>query len=263
MAPSCRRGGGALPRALVHRPALRGLRPSAVSPRFGGKCFHIRPFPATTTSLWIWAATPLVGASFVLILTLLVTLLKWCLVGRIRAGTYPLHGAFYVRNWLLDRLLALSLDVIGGVHATLYVPSWYRALGAKVGKMGDLSTAMSTTLDLLELASGSTIADEVTLGPPHIEGGWMTVRETRLGRRAFVGNSGVVPTGTVLGDESLVGVLSLAPQDRTQATEPRASWLGSPPILLPRRQPSAQFTEERTYCPPSSGGRGARSSCSA
>src|SRR2546422_1916202 len=30
---------------------------------------------------------------------------SWLLVGRIRAGTYPVHGAFYVRNWIVEQLL--------------------------------------------------------------------------------------------------------------------------------------------------------------
>jgi len=44
------------------------------------------------------AAVPFVGASFVLLLTTGLVLFKWLLVGRVRAGTYPVHGAFYGRK---------------------------------------------------------------------------------------------------------------------------------------------------------------------
>jgi hypothetical protein len=48
------------------------------------------------------AAVPPVGASFLLLLTSGMVLLKWLLVGRVRAGTYPVHGGFYVRKWIVD-----------------------------------------------------------------------------------------------------------------------------------------------------------------
>ena len=75
-----------------------------------------------------------------------------------------------------------------------------------------------------------------------IEGGWLTVARTRLGRRAFVGNSAVVPGGVELGDGSLVGVLSLAPALNSESAKPGATWLGSPPLLLPRREASTGFS---------------------
>ncbi len=194
------------------------------------------------------AAIPWVGASFVLLLTGGTVLLKWLLVGRVRPGLYPLHGGFYVRNWAVDQTMALSLDLIGPIYATLYVTPWYRALGARVGKAVELSTAMSTTPDLLDIGDECTIADEVSLGAAHIEGGWMRLAPTRLGRRAFLGNSAILPAGYELGDGSLVGVLSLTPKV-PDSLEPQASWLGSPPVRLPRRQPSEGFSEERTFRP--------------
>ena len=104
--------------------------------------------------------------------------------------------------------------------------------------------------DLLEIGDGGTVADEASLGAGRVEGGWMTVAPTRVGSRAFVGNSAVVPAGADLGDGSLVGVLSLAPLGPEGGARPGAGWLGSPPRLLPRREASACFTEGRTYCPP-------------
>ncbi len=196
------------------------------------------------------AAAPLVGASFVLFLTVETVALKWLLAGRVRPGTYPVHGRFYIRKWIVDKLLALSLDIIGPIHATLYLAPWYRALGAKLGRLVELSTATSTTPDLLELGDGCTIADEVSLGSPRIERGWMTLARTRLDRRVFLGNSAVIPAGVEMGEGSLVGVLSIAPSDRAEAAKTHTSWLGSPARLLPRRQPSAGFCEERTYSPP-------------
>ena len=194
------------------------------------------------------AATPLVGASFVLALTTGTTLLKWLLLGRVRAGTYPLHGWFYMRKWIIDQLLAVSLETAGSLHATLYLAPWYRALGAELGNFVELSTATSMTPDLLAIGNGGTVADEASLGSAHVEGGWVTLKPTRLGQRAFVGNGAVIPQGTAMGDNSLVGVLSIAPSP-DKAARAGASWLGSPPISLPRRQPSKEFPVQTTYAP--------------
>lgn len=196
-----------------------------------------------------FAAAPLVGGSFVLLLIAEVVLFKWLLVGRVRPGVYRVDGPFYLRYWCVEQLRALSLDLLGPLHSTVYLAPWYRALGARLGRFVELSTATSTSPDLLEIDDGGTVADEASLGTPHIEGGWMKVMPTRLGRRAFVGNSGMLPGGAMLGDGSLVGVLSMAPAV-DQAAKTNCSWLGSPPILLPRRGVSEGFSEERTYTPP-------------
>lgn len=77
----------------------------------------------------------------------------------------------------------------------------------------------------------------------------MTLAPVSIGQRGFVGNGAVIPPGTSLGDRSLVGVLSISPSGLDGSTQSDASWFGSPPILLPRRQPSKQFPEKTTYLP--------------
>src|SRR5258708_29199620 len=134
------------------------------------------------TEPWLYLSVlPLVGASFVVILTAQAVVLKWLLVGNVKSGIYPVHGGFYIRNWIVEQLLRISLEHAGQLHATLYVASWYRALGMEIGKFVELSTACSTTPDLIHLQNGCTIADEASIGSPHIERGWMTVAPVRLG----------------------------------------------------------------------------------
>ncbi len=195
------------------------------------------------------AAVPLVGATFTILIMLEVVVAKWLLVQRVKPGTYRVHGSFYVRNWLVEQLYSLSLDLTAQLRATLYLAPWFKALGAKLGRNVELSTATTPTPDLLTIEEGATIADEVNLGPSRVENGWMTVAPTKIGKRAFVGNSAVVPAGTTVGENSLLGVLTLPPLDPIQASQPGGSWLGSPPVQLQYRQPSPSFSEERTYQP--------------
>ncbi|TMI58586.1 amino acid adenylation domain-containing protein [Candidatus Bathyarchaeota archaeon] len=195
------------------------------------------------------AAVPLVGATFSILIMLEVVVAKWLLVQRVKPGTYRVHGSFYIRNWLVEQLYALSLDLTAQLRATLYLAPWFKALGAKLGRNVELSTAATPTPDLLTIEEGATIADEVDLGPSRVENGWMTIAPTKIGKRAFVGNSAVVPAGTTIGENSLLGVLTLPPQDPSQASEPGGSWLGNPPVQLPHREPSTSFSEKRTYQP--------------
>jgi non-ribosomal peptide synthetase-like protein len=196
-----------------------------------------------------YLAVPIAGASFIAFLTAEVALLKWLLIGRARPGKYPVHGWFYLRNWIVEQLLALCVDVAGPLHATLYIKPWYRVLGVKLGRFVEFSTAATTTPDLLEIQEDVTIADEVSLGAARVEAGWLTLAPTKLGQRTFVGNNAVIPAGTTLADDSLVGVLTIAPSTQRQNSRRGATWLGSPPILLPRRQPSPGFSEQRTFRP--------------
>ncbi len=198
---------------------------------------------------WVYVSLlPMIGATFVLFLTIQVVIFKWLLVGRVKAGIYPVHGGFYIRNWIVDQLLRLSLDHAGQLHATLHVARWYRALGMKIGAMVELSTAASTTPDLIHLEEGCTIADEVSLGSPHVERGWMTLASVRMGYRSFAGNSAVIPSGINVGDHSLIGVLSITPK-REEAARANETWFGSPAILFPKREPSIGYAEEKTYKP--------------
>ena len=75
-------------------------------------------------------------------------------------------------------------------------------------------------------------------------GGWIYAATTTVGRRAFLGNSGITQPGRRVPDDGLVAVLSAAPPKAKRGS----SWLGSPPMRL-RRRP-AEADAARTYEPP-------------
>jgi non-ribosomal peptide synthetase-like protein len=194
-------------------------------------------------------ASPVVAASFIALLCLEIVLVKRLVVGRVRAGRYDIWSGFVLRKWLFDRAMALSLEVLGGLYATLFLNPWLRLIGVTVGKNAEVSTAFSIVPDLTHLGDGAFIADCVSLGIPRIARGWVELQDTRIGERAFIGNSAVVGGGVSVGKDSLVGCLSSAPRDPAVSTETGASWFGSPPIALPQRQVSAAFPATETYRP--------------
>ncbi len=198
---------------------------------------------------WPFALAPVAACSFVWLIGVLILAAKWTLLGRVRAGSHPLHGWFYLRHWFVDRLLHLSLDLLGPLYATLWFNPWYRMLGAKVGPLAEVSTASDTSPDQVRIGAGAFIADAVCLGPARIVAGRIVIEPVAVGERAFIGNSAVLPSGSMVGARALVGVLSRPPADGRMP--PDSSWLGSPAIHLPQRQGDVQPADPgRTYAPP-------------
>jgi non-ribosomal peptide synthetase-like protein len=193
--------------------------------------------------------SPLLATGFVVSMCLQIAVLKWLLIGRVRAGKIQVFSLAYVRHWLADQLMQLSLDVVNPIYATLFLNPWYRLLGVRLGPRAEISTASSISHDLLQVGEESFIADAVSLGAPRIHRGVLSLEETVIGRRAFVGNSAVIPSGTTLGDGVLVGVLSVPPRDPADARQTDSSWFGTPAVFLPQRQISGQYDEGSTFRP--------------
>ncbi len=198
---------------------------------------------------WYLLAAPVVGLSFVVLLALEIVVLKWLLLGRVKAGSYPLFGWFAWRKWLVDKLLELSIDVLGPLYATIYLVPWYRMLGAKIGRRAEVSTASFISPDLLDLGEESFIADAVSLGAARVEKNVLRVGGCRVGNRSFIGNSALLPPDSTVGDNCLVGCQSTLPPDRKLAAKEDTDWLGSPGFSLPRRQQSKGFADETTFNP--------------
>ena len=199
---------------------------------------------------WYLFLSPFTAFSFVLLLALEIAAVKWLLLGRVKAGRYSLHGLFYLRKWFVDQTLRLSLDVLGPLYASIYLPPWYRLLGAKLGKGVEVSTASFIAPDLLSVAEEGFIADAVSLGAERVRDGYVIVAGNHIGRRSFIGNSAVLPPGAVIGDSCLIGCLSVPPADAADATRADTTWMGSPAIFLPQRQTSTAFGEDQTFHPP-------------
>jgi amino acid adenylation domain-containing protein len=198
---------------------------------------------------WYLLLAPLVGLSFVVLLALEIAVVKWVLLGRVKPGRHALHSFYYLRKWFADQTLDLSLDTLGPLYASVYLTPWYKLLGAKLGHGAEVSTASFISPDLLSIGDESFIADSVSLGAPRVRDGFMTLGHNHIGKRSFIGNSAMLPPGTVIGDSVLIGCLSAPPPDPADALREDTTWMGSPPIFLPQRQKNTAFPEETTFHP--------------
>ena len=190
----------------------------------------------------------LVGVLFVIILAVMISILKWVLLGNIKEGVYPVNSHFYHKKWFFDQLMKLSLQVLGTLYTTLYLQIWFKMLGVKMGKRVEISTVEFISPDLLVTGDECFLADSVSVGASIVRNGYIRIAKTYIGNRTFVGNSAVISPDSHLGDDVLVGVLSKV-SEKDLPLKNGTSWFGSPAVYLPKRDINRDFSAERTYKP--------------
>jgi non-ribosomal peptide synthetase-like protein len=197
--------------------------------------------------VWLFLASPLT-AFFIILLTLFeIILLKRILMYRIKPGVYSTYSFYYVRKWAADNIVYISLQVLHTLYATLYTIPFLKALGAKIGKRVEVSTVTHISPELFEVGDGSFFADASMAGTPKVYNNHVIYDRIKIGSRTFIGNSAIVPISTDIGDDCLIGVMSIPP-DKTK-TENGTSWLGTPAMFLHKRDVNKDFSDKTTYNP--------------
>ncbi|MFJ2864307.1 Pls/PosA family non-ribosomal peptide synthetase [Kitasatospora sp. NPDC087314] len=161
----------------------------------------------------------------------------------LRPGFHPAHGRVAYCAWAVTRLGDTARRTLFPFYASLFTPVWLRLLGAKVGRRVEASTVLALP-GLMRVDDGAFLADDTLVAPYELRAGWLHIGPAHVGRRSFVGNSGIVGPGRKLPDNSLVGVLSDTPAHAPEGS----SWLGRPAFALPRV--AAAGGDARTYDPP-------------
>ncbi|MFF2848716.1 Pls/PosA family non-ribosomal peptide synthetase [Streptomyces sp. NPDC058001] len=179
------------------------------------------------------------GLAYALLLLIAVRLLS---IG-LRPGTHPAHSRTGWQAWTVSQLMDLSRETLFPLYAGLITPVWLRLLGMKIGRRAEVSTVLALP-SLTTVGEGAFLADDTLTAPFELGGGWMRIGRAEIGRRAFLGNSGMTAPGRSVPDGGLVGVLSATPKKAKKGS----SYLGLPPVRLPRS--SADGDQSRTYEPP-------------
>ncbi len=165
---------------------------------------------------------------------LLIALIRWSVLPRVRSGTYSIFSGLYVRKWTVALATEVTLETLSSLFATLFMRAWYRLMGASIGHGAEISTNLSGRYDIVGIGAGNFIADEVVYGDEDIRRGWMYLEPVETGARVFVGNDAVVPPGARIPDGVLIGIKSKPPANELMSEGD--TWFGSPPIKLPSRQ---------------------------
>ncbi|MEU4338455.1 Pls/PosA family non-ribosomal peptide synthetase [Micromonospora lupini] len=213
----------------------------------------VAALPAIALLGWTLAVRPTVGAvlaavavatvAYVVGYALLVLGAVRALSIGLRAGHHPVQGRVAWQVWTTERLMGMARVGLFPLYASLFTPVWLRLLGAKVGRGVEASTVLALPA-MTTVADGAFLADDTMVATYELSHGWLRVAPARIGKQAFLGNSGMAAPGRSVPKRGLVGVLSSAPFKAKKGS----SWLGAPPMPLRRTVEAADTS--RTFDPP-------------
>ncbi|PVW04869.1 amino acid adenylation protein [Microbacterium sp. Gd 4-13] len=188
--------------------------------------------------VWLVPAVLAVGVVFAGSVVVLVRVLSIAL----REGVHPVRSRVAWQAWTIERLLDASRTILFPLYSSLFTPVWLRMLGARVGRDVEASTVLLIP-SMARIEDGAFLADDTMVASYELHSGWLRIGPVRIGKRAFLGNSGMAAPGHRVPRDGLVAVLSSAPIKAKAGS----SWLGSPAVRL--RRLSAAGDESRTYRP--------------
>jgi non-ribosomal peptide synthetase-like protein len=180
--------------------------------------------------LWsLLVEVPLLVATYLLSYALVVGAIARCLSRLVRPGWHRYESATTWALWLTESLMTGTRTVLFPLYASLLTRPWLRLVGVRVGKRTEVSNAVKLN-HLVKLGATSFVTDDVVFASTRVRDGWLYVSPIEVGDRSFLGNSAILGTGTKLGNDCLVGVLSSPPTSSAEGT----SWFGLPALELPR-----------------------------
>ena len=174
------------------------------------------------------------------ILIALTLRLVWRLV---QPGWYDEHAPVGWALWFGEELKQSSSTLLFPLYASLYTRPWFRLMGLKVGRGTEIS--VTTGLNpLVSFGELSQCTDDIGFCGVRSRDGWIAVEPIEIGDHTFLGPGSILRGGTQLGNDSLLGVMTLSPRRPEDGT----SWLGVPALELPRVPDATDAS--RTVNPP-------------
>jgi acetyltransferase-like isoleucine patch superfamily enzyme len=152
------------------------------------------------------------------------------LCGMTSTTTFKLNDSRFSRHWCAKMLYDETGTILRPLQGTMFLPYLYRLFGARVGHNVEISSSDNVEPHHMVLQSGSFVADSVVVASGKVKDGCISFDTVKLEKRSFVGNGSVLPIGTILPEDSLVALQSIAPQ----SSEPGSSHMGSRPIEIQR-----------------------------
>lgn len=190
----------------------------------------------------LWAVPVAAAVWFLANMVLTVAIVRLLGLG-LTEGYYRVRSLTGWRVWATERVLDMARDLLFPLYASLFTPVWLRLLGAKVGRNVEASTVLLLP-SMTTVGDGAFLADDTMIASYELGGGWMRIAPAKIGKRAFLGNSGMTGAGRSVPKNSLVAVLSATPAKAKSGT----SWLGSPPVRL--RRARMDVDQSLTFNPP-------------
>ena len=137
-----------------------------------------------------------------------------------REGYHPVRSRVGWQMWATERLMDAARNYLFPLYASLLTPWWLRVLGAKVGRGTEISTALLIPKFTI-VEDGAFLADDTMVASYELGGGWIHVAKATIGKRAFLGNSGITQPGRKV---PTTGSSRCCRQRRTRPRRARHGW---------------------------------------
>lgn len=128
--------------------------------------------------------------------SLLIIIVKWLVIGKIKEGDYPLWGWYYFRWWLwktVKRLMPSEFIV----ETPLY-PKYLRLLGVKVHPSAQLSLLPIAAEDLVTIDANVNTSSGCSIDNASVENGILRIRKVHIKAHAYLGSAAIVCGDTVI-----------------------------------------------------------------
>lgn len=117
---------------------------------------------AVFNTIGVWPAVLVAPFTYVIwgVCVLSITILaKWLVIGRYRAGAYPVWGFYHLR-WLFVYRLVNANEVFLKHFAGTFMMNWYlRVMGASVGKGAVVQTVVVSDFDVITIGDNTFIGE--------------------------------------------------------------------------------------------------------
>jgi non-ribosomal peptide synthetase-like protein len=175
----------------------------------------------------VYLRSALFGGGLFLGMCIFPILIKWALIGRWKAGEFPVWSLNYVRFWTVKTLVHAN-PMVFFVGTPLYV-LYLRALGAHIGKgVTILSRSIPVCTDLLTIGPGTVICKDSTFQCYRVYAGRIQTGPVTLGRNVYIGEKTVLDINVSMGDETQLGHTSSLQSG--QVVPDCQHWHGSPAL---------------------------------
>ena len=187
---------------------------------------------------WGLASTLVAAPLYVLFTCLVLVITKRAAMSRVELGIYPSRGGFGLRLWFSNHIVLMSVTMLSMIYCTLYAIPFVRRLGMRLGRWSEVATPTFVDPDMTVVGDKCFLAGGVVTAPATYHRGCIALAPAEMGSRSFLGDDALLPGGSRMGENSLLGIWSVAP---ARPMDPETTWFGSPAFFLPRREPSQQF----------------------
>ena len=165
------------------------------------------------------------------IFTILCVGTKWVVIGKMKAGDYPLWGTYYFRWWFvktMQRLLPAQF-----LNGTPLYPVYLRLLGIKIAADAQISDFSFGAEDLISIGSDASLSSQTNLNNAFVEDGMLKLRHITIGDHAYIGSSAMIAGDSHISDWGELQDLSFLQPGKTIG--PGEVWQGSPAQLKEKK----------------------------